>query len=102
MASSGPSQALRTTDKLNRLADQEMETNLQGVLDGADASQLDLRKLQEYIELLQVKARQYETIQQEQAPFRWQIIYRIKEIRFVNDRKGSKKVEKYLSFFDRP
>lgn len=102
IATLGPSQAVRTTDQLNRLDDQEMETNLQGVLDGADASQLDLQKLQEYIELLQVKARQYETIQKEQAPFRWQIIYRIKQTQIVHDRKGPKKVEKCLSFFDRP
>ena len=102
IVTSGPSQAVRTTEKLNRVADQEMETNLQGVLDGADASQLDLQKLQEYIELLQVKARQYETIQKEQAPLRWQIIYRIKQTQVVHEGKFSNVVEKYSSFFDRP
>ena len=101
-ASLGPSGAVRTTVKSNTPVDWEMETNLQDVLGGADASQLDLQKLQDYIDLLQVKARQFETIQKDKAPSRWQIIYRIKQTQHVYDHKKKKRVEQYLSFFDHP
>ena len=101
-ANSAPRGSVPRTGKSNGIDDDIVKTNLQDVLDGADPSQLDLQKLQEYIELLQVKAREYETAQKEKAPSRYQIIYRIKRKDTINDRKSSKTVEKYLPFFDHP
>ena len=99
---SAPDWAVPTTGKSNGLDDQMSKTDLQGVLDGADASQLDLQKLQDYIKLLQLKAREYERTEKEKAPSRYQIIYRIKRMETVHDRKGSTKFEQYLPFFDHP
>ena len=101
-ANSAPKGAVPRTGKSNGIDDDTVKTKLQDVLDGADPSQLDLQKLQEYIELLQVKAQEYETVQKEKAPSRYQIIYRIKRRDTVYDRKGSKIVENYLPFFDHP
>ena len=99
---SAPRGTIPWTGNSNVVDDDTIKTNLQDVLDGANPSQLDLQKLQEYIELLQVKAREYETVQKEKAPSRFQIIYRIKRMDGVNDRKESKTVERYLPFFDYP
>ena len=99
---SAPDGAVPTTGKSNGLDDQMSKTDLQGVLDGADASQLDLQKLQDYIKLLQLKAQEYERTEKEKAPSRYQIIFRIKRMETVHDRKGSTKFEQYLPFFDHP
>ena len=106
-ATSAPRGAIPRTGKSNGIDDDTMKTNLQDVLDGADPSQLDLQKLREYIELLQVKAREYETVQKEKAPSRCQIIYRIKRMHEIHDhdRRGSKTVKtvaNYVPFFDHP
>ena len=95
-------EAISRTSNSNIIDDDTMKTNLQDILDGADPSQLDLQKLQEYIELLQVKAREYETVQKEKVPSRFQIIYRIKKMVTVHDRRESRTVERYLPFFDYP
>ena len=101
-ATSTPNGAVPTNSKRSRLDDQTVKTNFQDVLDEADASQLGLQKLQEYIELLQVKAREYETTQKEKVLSRSQIIYRIKRKVVTSDRKGSRTTETYLPFFDHP
>ena len=101
-ATSAPSGVDPTSGQTDRLDDSTVKTDLQNVLNGADASQLDVQKLQEYIELLQVKVRQYETIQKARVPSRWQIFYRIKQIQTVQVRKGTKELEQYLPFFDHP
>ena len=76
--------------------------NLQEVLEGSDASQLDLQKLEAYIELLQAKASQYESLKVKQAPFRHQTLYRLSRGEYVH-RRGEKKWEtRYVSFFDHP
>ena len=104
---STPKGAVPRTGESNGDDDDTVTTYLQDVLDGADPSQKDLQKLQEYIELLQVKVREYEKVQKERAPSRRQIIYRIKRTGEIHghDRKGSKTVktvEKYIPFFDHP
>ena len=101
-ANSAPKGAVPRTGKSNGIDDDTVKTKLQDVLDGADPSQLDLKKLQEYIELLQVKALEYETVTKEKAPSRYQIIYRIKRRDTTHDRKGPKTGETYLPFFDHP
>ena len=101
-ANSAPRGAIPRNGNSNGTDEDTMKTNLQDVLDGADPSQLDLQKLQEYIELLQVKAREYETVQKEKAVSRYQVIYRIKRKHTISDGKQSKTVEKYLPFFDHP
>ena len=101
-ANSAPKGAVPGTGKSNGVDDDTVKSKLQDVLDGADASQLDLQKLQEYIELLQDRAREYEMIQREKAPSRYQIIYRIKRREPIHDFEGSKAVESYLPFFDHP
>ena len=99
---SAPPTEISTTDPLNGLDDQTIKTMLQDVLDGADVSKPDLQKLQKYIEFLQVKSREDDTIQQDTAPPRSQVIYRIRRDEVVHDHTGSKTVEKYLPFFDHP
>ena len=104
---STPKGAVPRIGESNGFNDDTVKTNLQDVLDGADPSQLDLQKLQEYIELLQVKAREYETVQKEKTPSKFQIIYRIKRTDEIHDHdrkdpKTVKKVEKYMPFFDHP
>ena len=100
---STPKGAIPRTGKSNGIDDDTVKTNLQDVLDGADPSQLDLQKLQEYIELLQVKAREYETVQKEKTPSRCQIIYRIKRMDDMYDRIGLQSTKpNYMPFFDHP
>lgn len=101
---SAPSGIAPTTDKSNGVDVQTVEANLQNVLAGADTSQLDLQKLQEYIELLQAKAQRFEAIRKEQAPSRYQILYRTQQKESVQHRPGPSKLEdRYsLPFFDHP
>ena len=81
-----------------------LEVNLQNVLDGADTSQLDLQKLQEYIELLQQKAQHFEATRKDQAPSRYQVLYRILQTGSVQNRKGQARTQQQYSlpFFDHP
>ena len=101
---SAPSDVAPTTDNSNGVDGPTVETNLRNVLDGADASQLDLQKLQEHIESLQAKAQRYEVIRKEQAPPRYQTLYRLQDLESVQQGKGrSKLVDRYvLPFFDPP
>lgn len=80
-----------------------VEANLQNLLDGADGSKTDLKKLQEYIQLLQAKAQRFEAIHKEQIPCRYQVLYRIHQKESVQH-KDRIKVEQRLSvpFFDHP
>ncbi len=87
---SAPSEIVPTTDRANGVDSHTIKTNLNNVLEGGDPSNLNLQKLQEYIELLQARAKHFESTQSRQAPFRYQIIYRIKTR------------ELYSSFFDHP
>lgn len=93
-----------TTDRSSRIDSRGVEADLQNVLNGADASQLDLQKLQEYIELLQTKAQYVEAIRNEQAPSRYQIFYRILQRQSMKPRKGLVQPKnQYISpFFDHP
>ena len=93
-----------STYKSNEVERQGLETNLRNVLDGAIASQLDLQKLQEYIELLQKKARHFEAFRKDQAPSRYQVLYRIKQKEVVENRKGLSQTQSRISlpFFDHP
>ena len=100
---SAPSGTIPTTDMVNGADDHTIKTKLKHVLEGADPSELDLQKLQEYIELLQAQAKQYESTQSRQAPSRYQIIYRIKRPEAVQQHNGKHKFEnRYTSFFDHP
>ena len=101
---SAPRGAAATTDKSNKIDGWMGEMNLQNMLDGADASPLDLQKLQEYIELLQAKAQQFETIGNEQVPSRYQILYRIQRKERIEHRKRpSIREDRYsLPYFDHP
>ncbi|KAG6986734.1 hypothetical protein G7Y79_00073g098330 [Physcia stellaris] len=81
----------------------ELEPDIMQVLDQADPSKLDLRKLQKYIELLQRQAREFEPIRNRPAPSRYQIIYRIPIVGLVQQRHGKQKwTERYMPFFDHP
>ncbi|MCJ1385305.1 hypothetical protein MMC17_008427 [Xylographa soralifera] len=87
----------------NGLEGNLIEASVQGAIGTADTSELDLQKLQEYIKLLQAKALRFEAIQKEQAPFRYQVLYRLKqpELKLRKDRnaQGSRLS---LPFFDHP
>ena len=100
---SAPNKIALTTDLLNGVDEHTITTNLKHVLEGADPSQLDLQKLQEYIELLQAQATHIESTQSLQAPPRYQIIYRIQRREPVQQRNSKQKYdERYSSFFDHP
>lgn len=64
-------------DQHNGVPYHKAEFESQDVLTTLDASQSNLGKLQEYIRRLQIKAQKLEALQQEQAPSRHQILYRI-------------------------
>lgn len=66
-------------------------------------SQLDLKKLQEYIELLQTQVRQLESSQQALSPSRFQIFNRLMQKEYY-DRKDQTRFEWRLSspYFDQP
>lgn len=100
---SAPSGIVPTTDMANGVDDHTIQTNLKHVLEGADPSKLDLQKLQEYIELLQARAKQFESTQSRQTPSRYQIIYRIKRKELVQQPNGKSNWEgRFSSFFDHP
>ena len=98
------SEMASTTGKSNVVDVQMVGTNFQHALDGVDASQLDMQKLQEYIELLQTKAQELGATQKEQVPSRYQVLYRIWQKEVVRDRKGrNTSGRRYsLPFFDHP
>ena len=86
-----------STDTSKEVDGQTIRTELKQVLDQTDPSEIDLRKLQEYIALLQ------ESIQSRPAPSRYQIIYRIQRSEVVKDRKGRHSYEdRSTLFFDHP
>lgn len=93
--------ASRESEVVNDPAD---EQGLRNVLDGEDASRLDLQKLQEYIERLQAKAQEFGAIQKEQVPFRYQILYRIWQKESAQDKKAwaTPEGQYSLPFFDHP
>ena len=100
---SAPSEVASTTDRANEVDNQTIKSKLNDVLEGADPSKLDLQKLQEYIELLQAQAKQFETTRSRQAPSRYQIIYRIMKPELGQQHNGKQKWEnRYSSFFDHP
>ena len=83
--------------------DQRLEADLKNVLDVADPSQLDLKKLQGYIESLQAQAKQLESMRKKEAPCRYQVIYRIKKSEYAQQHNAKGKYqERYTSFFDHP
>ena len=101
---SAPGGTADITDKSNKIDGWMGEMNLQSMLDGADASPLDLQKPQEYIELLQAKAQRFETIKNEQVSSRYQILYRIQRKERIQHRKRpSIREDQYsLPYFDHP
>ena len=100
---SAPSRIIPTTGMANGVDDHTIKTKLKHVLEGADPSELDLQKLQEYIEILQAQAKQFESTQSRQTPSRYQIIYRIKRQELVQQHNGKQKWENRFSpFFDHP
>lgn len=78
--------------------------DLNNVLDGADGSKIDLQKLQEYIGLLQAKARQFEVIREKQASSRYQILHRLVQRGVSRDHRNSRSLDGRYStpFFDHP
>lgn len=84
-------------DKSKELDDHTIRTDIKQVLDQTDPSEIDLRKLQEYIGLLQ------ESIQSRPAPSRYQIIYRIQRSELVKHRNNKHSYEELSTlFFDHP
>jgi len=91
------------TNTSKEVDDHKIKTDIKQALDQADPSKVDLQKLQEYIELLQAQARQFESIQSRLAPSRHQIIYRIHRLEPVQQRTRKQKLEdRYMPFFDHP
>lgn len=101
---SAPGEIVFATNKSSDVDSATGKTDLQNVLSEADASRIDLQKLQEYIELLQAKAQQFEAIRKKQAPSRYQILYRLLQRDFSQHQKKSSKLERQYSlpFFDHP
>ena len=101
---SAPSGIAFTTDKSDGFNDQTIEMKLQNVLNGADASKLDLQKLQDYIEILRAKAQRFEAIGKEQRPFRYQVLYRVRQKESLQHRQHPVKIDdRYaVPFFDHP
>lgn len=92
-----------STHASKRVDDHMIKTDIKQVLDQADPSTVDLQKLQEYIEVLQAQAREFESMQSRPAPSRYQVIYRIKEWELVQHQDSEKKwVGRYMPFFDHP
>lgn len=77
--------------------------DLQYLLPPNDPSQLDLKELQEHIKLLQTRAKQLESSQQDQSLPRFQILNRIMQKPYY-DRRGPTRSELELSspYFDEP
>lgn len=82
------------------LRDAGMELDPTHILGGLDTTQLDLKKLQEYIQLLQVKAHQFEATEKEHVPNRHQVLYRI--VDFVSLKNSGKTRRVSGPYFDRP
>ncbi|KAK5046859.1 hypothetical protein LTR84_007213 [Exophiala bonariae] len=77
--------------------------DIRHLLQADGSSHLDLEKLQEYIEILQVEVAQLKSGQQDTSPSRFQILNRITQ-KQVSDRKGGAQFEWHLSspYFDVP
>ena len=103
-SSRGADQPLQSIDVANGLQeDHRLDADVKNVLNEADPSQLDLKKLQGYIESLQAQAHQLESIRKKEAPSRYQVVYRIKKPEYIPQPNGKGKYqERSTSFFDHP
>lgn len=100
---SGPAGLLPPNEFAKVVDDHAIKIDIEQVLDQSDPSKVDLRKLQQYIELLQAQARGFESIQSTPAPSRYQIIYRIPSVELVQQPNGKQKwTECHMPFFDHP
>ena len=96
-ASAVTASIIPSTDTSIEVDGQTIRTDIRRLLDQTDPSEIDLRKLQEYIGLLQ------ESIQSRPALSRYQIIYRIQRSEVVKDHKGKTSYEnRSVLFFDHP
>ena len=86
-----------SADRSNEVDDRTTGIDIKQVLDQTDPSEIDLRKVQEYIHLLQ------ESIQSKPAPSPYQIIYRIQRSERVKHRNKKHSYEdRSMLFFDHP
>ena len=86
-----------STEKSKEVDDHTIRTDIKQLLDQADPSEADLRKLQEYVELLQ------KSVQSRPTPSRYQIIYRLQKSEDIKQENGKhRREQRTLLFFDHP
>ena len=91
-----------STNTSKEFDDHRIKTDIKQILDEANPSKADLQKLREYIELLQVQARGFESIQSRPACFTYQVIYRIQRRVLGQQRDGKQERDRSMQFFDHP